>query len=350
MTSAFDFGPRRIGMGEPCFVIAEAGVNHNGDPDRAHRMIEAAAAAGADCIKFQTFKADRLAAAGAPKARYQAANTGSDTSQVEMLRGLELSPEAHEALLEHCRDRGLLFLSTPFEAESADFLAGLGVLGLKLPSGEVTNLPFLRHVGALGLPLILSTGMSDLGEVAAAVQAVTEAGALSFALLHCVSNYPANPADSNLRAMETLGAAFRVPVGYSDHTLGVEVALAAVALGACIIEKHFTLDRTLPGPDHAASLEPAELAALVAGIRTVESALGDGVKRMRECERNTREVARKSLVASRDLVAGERIGDGDIAILRPGTGLPPDRRDMLVGRRARRPVLRGTVLSRDMFE
>ena len=275
MLEPFDIGSARIGAGR-CFVIAEAGVNHNGDTEMAARLIDAAANAGADAVKFQTFRAEHVVSAHAPKAAYQRATTGDGEGQLDMVRALELPADSFGALKSHADRRGILFLSTPFDHGSVDLLHKLDVAAFKIASGEITNLPLLRHVAALGKPVILSTGMSYLSEVEAAVRALQSSGLDRLALLHCVSNYPADPADVNLRAMATLSAAFAVPVGYSDHTTGIEVALAAAARGAAVLEKHFTLDRASPGADHRASLEPAELTAMVAGIRRVESALGDG--------------------------------------------------------------------------
>jgi len=240
-------------------------------------------------------------------------------------------------------------MSTPFDEESADFLADLGVAVFKIPSGEITNLPFLRHVACRGKPMIVSTGMSYLGEVETAVRTIEEAGNYDFVLLHCVSNYPADPADVNLRAMQTMATAFGVPVGYSDHTLGIEVAIAAVALGACVIEKHFTLDRSLPGPDHRASLEPDELAVLVRGIRTVEAALGQGRKEPAASEANTAAVARRSLVAARDIPAGTVLTEEMLAIKRPGTGLPPAMLGHTLGRRTRVNMPAGTIIDLGML-
>jgi N-acetylneuraminate synthase len=323
-------------------------VNHNGSAARAHQLVDAAADAGADAVKFQTFRADRLASATAPKAAYQAATTGTAQSQQDMLRALELAPELHAELQTHARARGLLFLSTPFDEDSADLLERLDVPAFKVPSGELTNLPFLAHLARKGKPLIVSTGMAGLGEVETAVQAIEAAGTPGLVLLHCVSSYPADPADSNLRVMATLAAAFGVPTGYSDHTLGTAVPLAAAALGACVIEKHFTLDRTLPGPDHQASAEPAELAALVAGVRTIESALGDGRKRPVAAEADTAAVARRSLVAATDIPAGATLTPDLIAFRRPGTGLPPALQRFLLGRRATGPIPAGTLLRLEM--
>jgi len=350
MVTPFQLGNRMIGPGYPCFLIAEAGVNHNGDLGMARRLVDVAAAAGADAVKFQTFRADRLATAEAPKAAYQAATTGKSESQVEMLRRLELSEEAHHELFEYARSKGVMFLSTPFDEGCADFLEQLGVPGFKAPSGEVTNWPFLEYLARKGRPILLSTGMATLGEVEGAVQALSRVGSIPFALFHCVSNYPAEPAQVNLRAMHTLQAAFGVPVGYSDHTLGIEVSLAAVALGACLVEKHFTLDRTLPGPDHRASLEPDELTRLVVGIRKVEAALGNGRKVPTPAEMETRTVARKSLVAARDLAVGTVLSPETLASKRPGSGLPPSFLGHLLGRRLKQAVKANTLLTLEMLE
>ena len=327
------------------FVIAEAGVNHNGDPALAYRLVEAAANAGADAVKFQTFKAERLVTRAAPKAAYQIVNTGTTESQLEMLRRLELSEEVHRELSRRCAELGIAFISTPFDEDSADLLASLGVPLFKIPSGEITNIPFLEHVARIGLPIVMSTGMAYLGEVETAVRAIEGSGNNRLALLHCVSNYPAAASDVNLRAMLTMREAFGYPVGYSDHTEGVEVALAAVAMGACAIEKHFTLDRSLPGPDHSSSLEPSELGLLIRGIRTVESAMGHGRKEPAMSEANTASVARRSLVAACDIPAGITIREEMISIRRPGTGLPPALHDLLVGRVAKKSIAEGEMLS-----
>lgn len=340
---------RAVGAGHPCFVIAEVGVNHNGDIGRAIALIDVAADAGADAVKFQTFSADRLVTSDAPKARYQERNTGSRESQLEMLKHLELTPKGHTQIVQHCRDRNILFMSTPFDERSADFLLELGVAAFKIPSGEMTNVSYLRHIARMRRPMVVSTGMCTLAEVETAVEAVEGEGHHDFALLHCLSNYPADPAEVNLRAMDTLRAAFDVPVGYSDHTLGIEIALAAVARGCAVLEKHYTLDRTLPGPDHAASLEPAELADMMRMIRRVESSLGDGRKRPAASELDTARVARKSLVAARDLPAGTVLTAEDVTIMRPGTGLPPMMQQHVVGRTTSRAVASGTLLSLEMF-
>ena len=349
MVTTFELGGRKIGTDQPCFIIAEAGVNHNGRLDLARRLVEVAGRAGADAVKFQTFRAERLVTADAPKAEYQRRATDAEESQYDMLRRLELSTEAHQELIDYCREQGILFMSTPFDEESADALEALGVPGFKIASGEITNLPLLAHVARKKRPMIVSTGMACLGEVEAADGAISATGNRRFALLHCVSDYPALPGDANLRAMHTLQAAFGVPVGYSDHTEGAAVALAAAALGACIIEKHFTLDRSLPGPDHRASVEPEELSRLVQGIRTVEAALGHGRKEPARAEAATAAAARKSLVASRDIPAGTVLTDDLIAVKRPGTGLPPSMRPHLVGRTVRVPIPGGSLLMLEML-
>ncbi len=316
--------------------------------DTPRPMIPRLVEAGADAIKFQTFKADRLVVADAPKARYQEEVAAVGETQHAMLRRLELSEDAHRELMSYCGER-ILFVSTPFDEESADFLATLGVPLFKVPSGEITNLPYLAHLARFRLPLVVSTGMATLGEVDLAVRTIRAAGAPPVVLLHCVSNYPAQPADCNLRAMQTMERAFGLTVGYSDHTLGLEVAFAAVALGACVIEKHFTLDRALPGPDHRASLTPDELAALIKGIRTVEAAMGHGRKEPAASEGETARVARKSLVAARELAAGTVLTAEHLAVRRPGTGLPPTLLSFLLGRRLRSAVQAGTVLTLDLF-
>lgn len=332
MTERHQIAGHPVGPGHPCFVIAEAGVNHNGDLDLALRLVDAAAEAGADAIKFQTFRTEALVTASAPKADYQARTTGAEEPQAAMLKRLELDLASHARLQAHARSRGLLFLSTPFEADSADLLESLELPAFKIPSGELTNLPFLAHVARKGRPIILSTGMARLGEVEAALDTLREAGSPPVWLLHCVSAYPTPPAEANLRAMATLAQAFHLPVGYSDHTEGIALSLAAVALGACILEKHFTLNRNLPGPDQRASLEPGEFADLVQGIRAVEAGLGSGLKAPSPSEADTARIARKSLLAARDLAPGTCLSLDCIAIKRPGTGLSPTLLPQLLGR------------------
>jgi sialic acid synthase SpsE len=316
-------------------VIAEAGVNHDGDPEVALELVRAAARAGADAVKFQTFQPRDLVAQGAPKAAYQERTTGSGESQLAMLERLVLPESALVRLCEEADRLGLLFLSTPFDAESARLLLQLGVPAFKVGSGDATHLPFLRELAGHGRPLLVSTGMCTLEEVEALVEAVRAGGDPPLALLHCVSAYPAPGEQANLRAMQALRRIHHGPVGYSDHTLGSEAALAAVALGASILEKHLTLDRRRPGPDHAASAEPDELAGLIAAVRRVEAALGDGVKRPAPCEADVRLVARRSIVAARPLAAGTSLTPEDLACKRPGTGLPPRLLPCLMGRRLR---------------
>lgn len=328
---------RRIGPGEPCFIIAEAGVNHNGDPDLARELVKVAAKAGADAVKFQTFRASDLVSPQAAKADYQTATTGIGT-QLDMLAALELSEDAHRHLMKECAAHGILFLSSPFDHGSADLLERLGVAAFKVGSGELTNHPLLARLAATRKPVILSTGMASLDEVTAAVDAFREAEGRNLALLHCVSAYPANPADVNLRAMATLQGKFSVPIGYSDHTLGNEVAFAAVAMGACIIEKHFTLDRSMTGPDHQASATPDELAELVRGIRKIEAALGSGRKVPTQAERDVAKVARKSLVYAMGLPAGTILRGSYLTALRPGDGIPPSDAPNVIGRTLSRAV------------
>jgi len=343
-------GNKLIGPGQPVFVIAEAGVNHNGDLKLARVLIDVAVEAGADAVKFQTFRADRLATPDAPKAEYQLQTTGNAESQFEMLQRLELSADAHRELQAYCHERGIIFLSTPFDEEAVELLDDLGVPAFKISSGDLTNSPLLEQVAGKGRPVILSTGMSELSELIEAVSVLNTAGCENPVLLHCVSNYPADPVEINLRAMQTMRSAFDVPVGFSDHTEGIDVAVAAVALGACVIEKHFTLDRTLPGPDHRASLEPAELRELVRSIRRVETALGNGRKVPTASELETATVARRSLVAARDIPAGVTLERDMVVMRRPGTGMSPAMLNTLIGRRTVRQIAAGTILEEDMFE
>lgn len=322
----------------PCFVIAEAGVNHDGDVATALALVESARTIGVDCLKFQTFGADRVAVADAPKAAYQLRTTDGRESQLAMLRRLELSPDGHRVVAEACRRAGVRFLSTPYDLEDAEFLASLGVGAFKLASIHLVELPFLRDLARFRLPLILSTGMATLAEIEAAVETLRDAGLHEFCLLQCTTNYPSRVEDANLRAMATMAAAFGVPVGYSDHTEGLAVPLAAVALGARVLEKHFTLDRSRPGPDHACSSDPAEFAALIAGVRAVEAALGTGIKRPSAAETANRSGMRRSVVLRSPLAAGTVLERGHLAFKRPGTGLAPAMADLLVGRRLRRDL------------
>ncbi len=320
-------------------IIAEAGVNHCGSLERALRMVDAAAAAGVDYVKFQTFKAEKLVSASAPKAGYQEANDpDSGATQLEMLRRLELTASDFTTLAARCREIGVGFLSTPFDLESICELRRLDMDYWKIPSGEITNLPYLRAIGATRRPVILSTGMSDLDEVEAALKALELAGTprSMVSLLHCNTQYPTPMRDVNLRAMEALRTLGAASVGYSDHTLGTEVPIAAVALGARIIEKHFTLDKSLPGPDHRASLEPDELQLMVNQIRNIEQALGSADKHVSPSERPNIEVARKSIVAARNIAKGELLTEDNITVKRPGGGISPILWDQVIGTRATR--------------
>lgn len=348
MEKTIAIGSRLVGEGCPCFVIAEAGVNHNGDLHLAKRLIEVAKEAGADAVKFQTFNTEALVSPDTPLAKYQEANLGASTTQAAMLKSLELSRDDFRLLADYARTLDLIFLSTPFDPESADFLESLDVPAYKVPSGELTNTEFLQHLARKRKPLIISTGMATLAEVEAAVEAVEQSGNRDYVLLHCVSNYPADPCEVNLRAMLTLKTAFGSPVGYSDHTLGMSIALAAVVLGACVVEKHFTLDKSLPGPDHKASASPEELKQLILSIREVERSLGDGRKRPAASERDTLMAARKSLVAICNLAPGATIEEKHLALRRPGTGLPPSMKHFLLGRRTKHYIPAGTLITLDM--
>ena len=320
-----------------CFVVAEVGVNHNGSEELAHQLILAAADAGADAVKFQSFHSEKLATPSAPKAQYQAAAGGSDQSQLEMVQKLELPVESMARLRNTALDRGLIFFSTPFDVESAIELVDLGMPVIKVGSGDLTNHLLLSQLSDLGKPIILSTGMATLDEVRASVALISER-VPALALLHCLSSYPAPVEDINLRAMETLMKEFGVPVGFSDHTTGIQVALAAVAMGARIVEKHLTLDRGMEGPDHVASIEPETFADMVSGIRLVETAMGDGIKSPKASEIDVRRVARRSLYISRPIEQGEQIGFQDLVALRPGDGLSSDRVQDVVGSVATRPL------------
>lgn len=316
------------------FVIAEAGVNHNGDLRLAKKMIDVAGECSADAIKFQTFKAERAISRFAAKADYQKKTTGDLESQVDMVKKLELSDDAFEMLCAYCRDKGIMFLSSPFDMESIEFLDRLGLNAFKIPSGEITNLPYLRKIGRLNKRVILSTGMADLGEVEDALDVLTTSGTLrsKIALLHCNTEYPTPHQDVNLRAMLTIANAFQLEVGYSDHTIGIEVPIAAVALGATIIEKHFTLSRTMDGPDHQSSLEPEELKRMVASIRITEAALGNGLKAPSKSEQKNIVVARKSIVAGKTIKTGDVFSEENITVKRPGTGINPMEWDCVIGR------------------
>jgi N-acetylneuraminate synthase/N,N'-diacetyllegionaminate synthase len=338
---AFSIGDRSVGSGAPPYVIAEAGVNHNGDLNLAEDLIDAAATAGADAVKFQTFSTDRLVSEDAQTAEYQQEQTGAD-SQREILQQYELDRAAHERLQEYCSEQEITFLSTPFDPESVDLLVELGVPALKLGSGELDNHPLLEHAATKRLPLIVSTGMGTLPEVRAAHEKISAVDpALDVAFLHCTTAYPCDVADVNLRAMQTMDAELPVPVGYSDHTTLPETPSLAVAAGAQIVEKHFTMDRTLPGPDHQASLEPDELARAVELVRTAATALGSAQKEPTAAELENVENARKSLHAAVDIPAETEIRAEHVDVLRPATGLSPRQYDAVVGARATTDIASG---------
>lgn len=336
MMSELRIGDHVLGAGHPCWVIAEAGINHNGDPSLAHALVDCAADAGADAVKFQTFRPDVLVAASAASAPYQR-RQGAGANQYRMLEDLVLPASVWKELAEHARERGLIFLSTAFDPESAAAIVELGVPALKIPSGELNNVGFVRLMADFGLPLLVSTGMGTLDEVRSAVDA--SAAAPGLALFHCVSSYPTVPKDTNLRAMVTMREAFAVPVGWSDHTESFVTAVAAVALGADLVEKHVTLDRGMSGPDHAASADPESFRRYVTAVRDAEGALGDGVKRPVEAEEENRVHARRSAHAARDLRGGEELMSDDVVMLRPAEGLPPD--VVVTGRRVVRDIAAG---------
>lgn len=315
------------------FIIAEAGVNHNGYIELAKKLIDAAVDAGADAVKFQTFKAEKLVSKNAQKADYQKQTTDSSESQFDMLKKLELDLATHHELIAYCNEKKIMFLSTPFDHDSIELLDDIGLEIFKIPSGEITNLPYLRHIGKLGKQVILSTGMADMGEIEDALDVLTEAGTKkeNITVLHANTMYPTPMEDVNLRAMLTIGNTFDVAYGYSDHTLGIEVDIAAVAMGACCIEKHFTLDKTMEGPDHKASLEPDELKAMIKSIRNIELALGSSVKKPSKSETPNIQIARKSIIAKTDIKKGEILSEENLAVKRPGNGISPMKWDEIVG-------------------
>ena len=315
------------------FIIAEAGVNHNGDVNLAYKLIDEAKEAGADAVKFQTFKAEKVLSKYTKMADYQKKNLGKEVSQIEMVKSLELSYNDFEKLKNYCDEKGIIFLSSPFDKESVDFLDKL-VPYYKIPSGEIVNYPYLKHIASKNKPIIMSTGMANLSNVEKALDTIYSVNkTVEIYLLHCTTNYPCPYDEVNLKAMLTLKEVFKLPVGYSDHTLGIEVPIAAVAIGAQIIEKHFTLDKNLLGPDHKASLEPIELKAMVNAIRNIEKALGDGIKKPNKSEKEIEGVVRKKLIATRDIKSGETISEKDIAIKRSNIGLAPDFLEVIIGKK-----------------
>lgn len=318
------------------FIIAEAGVNHNGSLEVAKKLIDVAAESGADAIKFQSFLASNLVTKNAEKAEYQKRTSDAQESQLSMIKNLELSVDSHKKLISHCNKQNIAFLSSPFDHYSIDLLKDLGLRVFKIPSGEINNLPYLRHVGSLDKEVILSTGMSSLSEVEAALNILIDSGTKkeNITILHANTMYPTPMADVNLNAMLTIQKEFNISVGYSDHTLGIEVDIAAVAMGASVIEKHFTLDRNLIGPDHKASLEPNELKSMVIAIRNIEKALGSNIKKPSPSEIDNIKIARKSIVAIQDIRKGELFTDKNISVKRPGTGINPMKWDQIIGSKA----------------
>lgn len=316
------------------FIIAEAGVNHNGNLELAKKLIDVAKDAGADAVKFQTAKAERVVSKFAQKAQYQIQNTNNDSeSQLEMIKKLILNDEAWAILSDYCKQKEIMFLSTPFDFESIDLLSSLGLEIFKIPSGEINNLPYLRKIGALNKKIILSTGMANLGEIETALNILTSSGTQreKITILHCNTEYPTPFCDVNLKAMQTLFDAFKLPVGYSDHTLGIHIPIAAVAMGACVIEKHFTLDCNMEGPDHKASLEPKELKEMVKRIREIEESLGNGIKQESPSEQKNKPIARKSIVAHRAIKKGEILSEKNLYVKRPAGGLSPMEWDRVIG-------------------
>lgn len=336
---------KHVGEGYSCFVIAEAGVNHNGSIELAQRLVEAAAQSGADAIKFQTFQAEKVISAGTPKADYQKDTTGTAEQQFEMVRRLEMSEHMTRSVAAHAASVGIVFLSTAFDEQSVDLLDDMGVPAFKVGSGDVTNLPLVEFIGRKRKPVILSTGMSYLEEVKSAVETLIAAGCPELALLHCVSSYPADPREANLRVLQRLRDTFNVPIGFSDHCLDNEIAIAAVAMGANIVEKHITLDVNLPGPDHRVSLSPDGFKSLVRSIRIVERSLGDGIKRPYPGEQNVRDLARRSIVAAHTIAPGAMISRDMLAFKRPGTGIPPSQWKQLVGKRAAREIAYDSLIT-----
>ena len=337
-------------IGEKTFIIAEAGVNHNGNIETAKELIDVAINAKADAIKFQTFNTDKLVTKKAAKADYQTETTNANESQYEMLKKLELSKKDHKELISYCNEQNITFMSTPFDFESVDLLEKLGVDIFKIGSGDLTNIPLLKYIAELKKPMIVSTGMANLGEVEEAVNAINNSGNDKLILLHCVSNYPAAFKNVNLRAMNTLKTAFKVPVGYSDHTLGIEVSIASVALGAKVIEKHFTLNEKMEGPDHKASINPNNLKKMVKSIRYVERTLGNGIKKYQKSEIDNRKKARRSLIINSSLKRGTTITNNVLEIKRPGIGIKPKYKHEIIGMKTRVNVQADSILKWDMLE
>jgi len=338
-------GDKFVGDGRPCFIVAEAGVNHNGDINLAKKLIDAAKKAGADAVKFQAFKAEKIATRYAEKAEYQKETTSKEESQFNMLKKLELGYEDFKELYDYAEKTNIIFLSSVFDIESVDMLDDLGIAAFKVGSGELTNYPMLKRIVEKGKPIILSTGMSTMDEVEEALEFIKKEGGKDIILTHCITGYPIKKEDANLRVIETLKRRFNLPVGFSDHTTGITIPIAAAALGAVLIEKHFTLDRNLPGPDHKASLEPNELEEMVNAIRDVESALGNGVRSLTRDEEEIKKIARKSIVAKVKIPKGTIITEEMLDIKRPGTGIEPKYMSKIIGKRVRKDIVQDELIA-----
>jgi N,N'-diacetyllegionaminate synthase len=350
MSKKIRIADRVVGEQAPCFIIAEAGVNHNGNINLAKRLVDVAMKAGADAVKFQTFKAEDVVTKTAKKAEYQKKTTRAEESQFVMIKKLEIEERDFRELFDYAHRKGIIFLSSPFDKRSVDLLDRLGVPAFKIASGEITNLPLIRYVARKGKPIILSTGMSTMAEIEEALRVINDEGTKDIVLLHCVTSYPAKVENSNLRAMRTLRRAFKVPVGLSDHTIGIIVPIAAVALGAAALEKHFTLDKNLPGPDHKASLTPEELNQMVMAVRQVEKAMGNGIKSPTEEEEEIKRVARRSIVAKIDIPKGTFITEEMLDVKRPGTGVEPKYMNEVIGAVARCRIQQDELLTMDKLE
>jgi N,N'-diacetyllegionaminate synthase len=334
MVREIEIGKHKIGPGHRCFIIAEAGVNHNGDLDLALKLVDIAAAAGADAVKFQLFLAEEQVSKNAKTVGYQLKHTASKT-MLEMVKLYDLSWESHRQIFKHCKEVGIIYMASCFDKNAVDFLIDLGGDCIKVGSGEITNFPLLAYMASTKRPILLSTGMSEFSDIAMAVEHIRVNGEAPLALFQCVSSYPADPASINLRTMQTMAIAFGVPVGFSDHTIGSSVASAAIAIGASLIEKHFTLDKSLPGPDHAMSLDPNELNKFVSDVRNAEVALGDGVKRLHPDEKENQVATRRSLVSVREIKSGEQLDDTNVTLKRPATGIDPRLWDSVRGRKVK---------------
>lgn len=343
-------GNKKIGKGHPCFIIAEAGVNHNGNPEIAKKLIIAAAQAGADAIKFQTFQADNLVTREAPKATYQSINTGDENSQYSMLKSLEFSADIFKELVRFSELNNIIFLSTPFDLPSLHLLEKLNISAYKIASGEITNIPFIRQIAKTGKPIILSSGMSWLSDIEFAIRIIVEYGSRDIILLHCTTSYPTDPIDVNLKALKTMHTAFKLPTGYSDHTLGISIPIAAVSMGAVMIEKHLSLNKNDIGPDHKASMEPDEFKEMVTQIRVVEEAMGDGIKKPTKQELSIAPLVRKSIRSSVHMMPGDIITESMVACKRPSGGLDPQYIEYFIGKKVIHEILPDTVMNWNMVE